>query len=211
MLRPRIAVLSRLPPLLFITLSCRCCATRIWARVESRLTLPRQNFRHPEDATEQLRRGLELHERLFGRRPSGVWPSEGSVSNEVLTLAARLGIEWMATDEGCSGAPSIPRLRETARQAVGRRSSSLYNIYRSEQDESPLHLIFRDHSLSDLIGFVYSGMPPQEAVQHFLRQLRESAQPVLAQGRDAIVPIILDGENAWEYYPARDANSAPSL
>jgi alpha-amylase/alpha-mannosidase (GH57 family) len=24
---------------------------------------------------------------------------------------------------------------------------------------------------------------------------------VLAQGRDAVVSVILDGENAWEYYP----------
>ena len=64
-----------------------------------------------------------------------------------------------------------------------------------------MNLIFRDHTISDLIGFVYSGMPPQEAASHLMHNIRQSAQPVLNAGRDAVVPIILDGENAWEYYP----------
>src|SRR5208337_2128354 len=34
-----------------------------------------------------------------------------------------------------------------------------------------------------------------------LRNIKDAAQPVLAQGRDAVVSVILDGENAWEYYP----------
>src|SRR6478672_4253214 len=44
-------------------------------------------------------------------------------------------------------------------------------------------------------------MPPQEAADHLMRNIRESAEPVLRSGADAVVPIILDGENAWEYYP----------
>src|SRR5438270_13913688 len=64
-----------------------------------------------------------------------------------------------------------------------------------------MNIVFRDHSLSDLIGFVYSGVPPGDAASDFLRRVKESAAPVLAAGRDAVVPIILDGENAWESYP----------
>jgi hypothetical protein len=64
-----------------------------------------------------------------------------------------------------------------------------------------MNLVFRDHTISDLIGFVYSGMPPQEAADHLMRNIRDSAEPVLRTGSDAVVPIILDGENAWEYYP----------
>src|SRR5207247_6578629 len=62
--------------------------------------LPQNRFRHPEDAREQLQRGLDLHEKTFGIRPKGVWPSEGSVSEEALSIAAELGVNWMATDEG---------------------------------------------------------------------------------------------------------------
>jgi LPS sulfotransferase NodH len=64
-----------------------------------------------------------------------------------------------------------------------------------------MHLVFRDHAISDLIGFVYSGMPPQEAAAHLIQNIKDSAQPVLAKGNDVVVSIILDGENAWEYYP----------
>ena len=77
----------------------------------------------------------------------------------------------------------------------------LYTIYRYENAGTEMNLLFRDHTLSDLIGFVYSGMPPQEAANNLMHKIRESAQPIVANGQDAVVPIILDGENAWEYYP----------
>ena len=64
-----------------------------------------------------------------------------------------------------------------------------------------MHLIFRDHAISDLVGFVYSGMPAPDAANHLIRNIKDAAQPILSKGRDAMVPIILDGENAWEYYP----------
>ena len=64
-----------------------------------------------------------------------------------------------------------------------------------------MHMVFRDHTISDLIGFVYSGMPPADAARHLIGNIKEAAKPVLAKGRDAVVSIILDGENAWEYYP----------
>ena len=37
--------------------------------------------------------------------------------------------------------------------------SKLYTIHRFENDQTKMNLIFRDHTISDLIGFVYSGMP----------------------------------------------------
>jgi hypothetical protein len=76
----------------------------------------------------------------------------------------------------------------------------LYTPYQYENGDTKMNLIFRDHTISDLIGFVYSGMPPQEAAQHLVRNIKDSARSVIESGRDAVVPIILDGENAWEYY-----------
>ncbi len=61
-------------------------------------------------------------------------------------------------------------------------------------------MIFRDHYLSDLVGFVYSKMPAADAANDFIHRIRENSQPLLANGRDALVPIVLDGENAWEHY-----------
>jgi hypothetical protein len=164
--------------------------------------LPQNRFRHPEDAREQLTRALDLHQQVFGVRPKGVWPSEGSVSEEALAIAHSLSVEWMATDEGVLGrSTGLFFARDGNGRLPAHLAERLYNIHRYENGGSAMHMVFRDHTLSDLIGFVYSGMPPGEAAQHLLRNIQEAAQPVLAQGRDAVVSVILDGENAWEYYP----------
>ena len=166
------------------------------------LHLPERRFRHPEDAEEQLRRGLGLHERVLGRRPRGAWPSEGSVSEEVLAIAHKVGLEWMATDEGVLGRSlGVSLHRDRSGRLEAGALQRLYTIYRYEKQESALHLVFRDHALSDMIGFVYSGMPAREAAAHLIQSLKDSAQPVLRSGENAVVSIILDGENAWEFYP----------
>ncbi len=36
-----------------------------------------------------------------------------------------------------------------------------------------MNMIFRDHTISDLVGFVYSGMPAQEAAHHLIRNIRK--------------------------------------
>jgi alpha-amylase/alpha-mannosidase (GH57 family) len=166
------------------------------------LPLPQNRFRHPEDAREQLVRALDLHEKIFGSRPKGVWPSEGSVSEEMLGIAHSLGIQWMATDEGVLGRTTgLFFARDGNGRMPAHLSEKLYNIHCYEKGSTAMHMVFRDHSISDLIGFVYSGMPPTDAAQHLLNSIKDAARPVLDRGRDAVVSIILDGENAWEYYP----------
>ena len=166
------------------------------------LSLPQNRFRHPEDAREQLRRAIDFHQQVFGLRPVGVWPSEGSLSDEVLTIAHELGVNWMATDEGVLGRSlGVNFARDGSGRLSDQQAEQLYTIYRFEGGRTRMHLIFRDHTISDLIGFVYSGMNEHEAAAHLMRNIRQAAQPVLDKGKDAVVSIILDGENAWEYYP----------
>jgi alpha-amylase/alpha-mannosidase (GH57 family) len=165
------------------------------------LPLPHNRFRHPEDAREQLMRGLDLHEKVFGVRPVGVWPSEGSVSEEVLSIAQKLGVQWMATDEGVLGRSlDVHFARDGNGRLPGHLAEKLYTIHRFQNAQAEMNMIFRDHTISDLVGFVYSGMPAQDAANHLMHNIRQAAQPLLDSGRDAMVPIILDGENAWEYY-----------
>jgi alpha-amylase/alpha-mannosidase (GH57 family) len=178
------------------------CDTNVGAQSTPRLNLPTRLFRHPDDATLQIQRALDSHQALFGVRPTGLWPSEGSVSEETLTLACRQGIQWMATDEGVLGRSlDFHFTRHDGERLQGDGAERLYNIYRYEKDGTRMHLVFRDHHLSDLIGFVYSGMPAQEAANHLIQSIKNSAQSVLEKGKAAVVSIILDGENAWEYYP----------
>jgi len=166
------------------------------------LPLPHNRFRHPEDAREQLKRGLDLHQETFGLRPKGVWPSEGSVSEEVFAIAAALGIDWMATDEGVlSRTLGMSFMRDGRGRLPDASAAKLYTIHRYENAQTRMHLVFRDHAISDLIGFVYSGVAAEEAARQLIENIKESAQPVLRSGSDAVIPIILDGENAWEYFP----------
>jgi alpha-amylase/alpha-mannosidase (GH57 family) len=178
------------------------CDTNAGAISSPGLALPQNRFRHPEDAREQLTRALDLHQQVFGVRPKGVWPSEGSVSEEVLAIANSLGINWMATDEGVLGRTAgVFFARDGNGRLPANLAERLYNIHRYEKGQTAMHMVFRDHTISDLIGFVYSGMAPNDAASHLLTNIKEAARPVLEKGRDAVVSIILDGENAWEYYP----------
>src|SRR5450755_332922 len=178
------------------------CDTNSGGESTPGLPLPTRRFRRPDDAALHIRRAIELHEQTFGARPAGLWPSEGSVSEEVLGLAYNQGIQWMATDEGVLGrSVGYNFSRDAHGRLHGDSAEMLYNIHRYEKGDTRMNMVFRDHTLSDLVGFVYSGMPPQDAANHLLQSIREAARPVLDRGRDAVVSIILDGENAWEYYP----------
>jgi alpha-amylase/alpha-mannosidase (GH57 family) len=147
-------------------------------------------FSWPEDAEWQIRAALDFAEERFGKRPAGMWPSEGSVSDQTFAIAARQGVQWMATDNGV--------LSATLHTLAG--AWETYRPYRWTQGQNSMNLLFRDRFLSDLIGFVYSHMDTNEAAHHFLDRIRDNARALHAQGQEAIVPIILDGENAWEHY-----------
>jgi alpha-amylase/alpha-mannosidase (GH57 family) len=147
-------------------------------------------FRYPQDARRQLSLAREYVTRHFGKAPVGLWPSEGSVSDEAFALAAELGFQWAATDSGV--------LNRTLGHGVP--VDGLYRPYEWRQDRRRMGVLFRDHYLSDLIGFVYSKMDAHAAAGDFLHRIAENCSGILASGRNALVPIILDGENAWEYY-----------
>jgi len=174
------------------------CDTAIAQESHPGVKLPHRRFRHPEDARDQLRGAVALHERVFGRRPQGLWPSEGSVSDEVLRLAAEEGFIWAATDEGV--------LARTKQMGFNRRGDGtlqggeeLYRPQAFSTGGKPISLFFRDHQLSDLIGFVYSRMEPQAAAADLHQRIRAAGRST--GQRPAVVSVILDGENAWEYYP----------
>jgi alpha-amylase/alpha-mannosidase (GH57 family) len=146
-------------------------------------------FAAPEDAEVQLARAVEHHERIFGRRPIGLWPPEGSVSPEVIPMAARHGFQWLATDEGV-----------LARSLTsGQRGGSPYAPYRVSVEGASLDVVFRDRMLSDLLGFTYAHNPPEAAADDFLG--RVAAIAARDPGRQHMVAVILDGENPWEAYP----------
>ncbi len=160
-------------------------------------------FSYPNDAIAQVQKGVDIYQQHFGRDPRGLWPGEGAVSEEVIKFVSDAGFEWMA-----SGEPVLARslgLSGFTRNSedVVQEADGLYRPYYVQfRDNPPVGMVFRDVRLSDMIGFEYSGDPPEEAAADFMSRLEAIRQRLIQEGADGphLVSVILDGENAWEYY-----------
>ena len=171
------------------------CDTGIARMCQPGDPLPRPPFRYPEDADMHLAKAVEIYERNFGFAPKGMWPSEGSVSPEALAKIRKHGIQWCASDEGVIGGSAVEI--EGVQKASG---ADPYRPYVFDTEDGPLHMIFRDHELSDHIGFHYFNTPAPEAAAHFVNRLVEKVRAAIPKG-PALAPVILDGENCWEHFP----------
>ena len=164
--------------------------------------LPKNVEPYRDDVVEQIRRAVAQHVEMFGSPPRGMWPSEGSVSQEIIPAMADAGIEWIATDEEI--------LSHSTEHFVGRdghghvnRPEMLFRPWRVEHEGKSLQIVFRDHGLSDQIGFHYQRNDPVWAADDLIGKVIGIGRAVSGRtgGRPPLVPIILDGENCWEFYP----------
>jgi alpha-amylase/alpha-mannosidase (GH57 family) len=177
------------------------CDTDINRRTNPSAEVHRPRFAHPEDALAQLAQAAAYHERLFGRRPAGLWPSEGSVSDAMVPLVAQAGFEWMATDELIL-ARTLGETFTRDGNGVLDRPERLYRPYVVTAGGGRVTSVFRDHALSDLIGFVYASWPAEAAADDFVGRLVQAGRRFAERtaGEEALIPVILDGENAWEHF-----------
>ncbi|MBN1290869.1 MAG: glycoside hydrolase, partial [Candidatus Latescibacteria bacterium] len=171
------------------------CDTNIATAGMPGCLLPKNRFSQPDDAEKQVTLALDYFKKKLGKKPAGMWPSEGSVSPEALEIINRAGIQWIATDEDIL-AKSVKDYK---------RDRDLYQPWKAHN----VTVFFRDHYLSDQIGFVYARNPADVAVEDFLGRLQAIAKS--GTGRPKCVSIILDGENAWETYPNSGKNFLESL
>jgi len=165
------------------------CTTEAALEANPHCRLPIERFSHVEDGREHITRAVGSHTARFGRAPVGMWPSEGSVSDAVVDLVHECGVRWLATDDGL--------LARTLGRNVTLEDRCRPHIRRG------VSIFFRDHGLSDRVGFVYSRMSPEQAVNDFmghLEAIRRDVKPS-ASAPPPVVTVALDGENAWEYYP----------
>jgi alpha-amylase/alpha-mannosidase (GH57 family) len=164
--------------------------------------LPRYTGGYPEDAAVHVRRAVEYHTATFGRPPTGMWPAEGSVCQAMLPLLGSHGIRWLATDEEVLSASTQGFVGRDARGQV-RNPEHLYRPYRVGEAGHELGIVFRDHVLSDMIGFHYQRSDAAAAADDLLGHLHRIDQATGGggSGPPPLVSIILDGENCWEHYP----------
>ncbi len=144
-----------------------------------------------------LQHGIEVFEGFFGRKPKGVWLSEGGLSDDAIAQLAEIDIEWTASGEAlwrnsCNKNPDC-----NPENTTGVRP--LFMPYRL--DDLHTRIYFRDDGLSDLIGFEYSDWHADDAVADFVKHVETIADGLGEDADKHVISVILDGENAWEYYP----------
>ncbi len=143
-------------------------------------------------ARAHVEAALADHADRFGKPPCGVWPAEGGVSDGALRVLGQAGVQWAATGEGV-----LRHSLAAAGADLSQKAAWSTTPYRLPGCETAL--FFRDDHLSDLIGFEYKGWFGADAIRHFVHALDEVRRH--APGPNPVVSVILDGENAWEYYP----------
>ena len=140
-----------------------------------------------------IRKGIEVFEKHFGFKPAGCWPSEGAVSSETLRLLEEEGFAWAA-----SGQQVLHNSLVAAAGEDGLHEHWVHEPYRVL--EGKLNCFFRDDGLSDLIGFSYADWHADDAVNNLVQHLENIDEATVGKP-NRVVSIIMDGENAWEYYP----------
>jgi len=146
-------------------------------------------------ATAHVLSAKKSHESHFGVQPRGMWPAEGGVSHAALSLMADHGVEWAATGQAVLANSLLKSHLSTAD-----KDDYLYQPYRVTNGKNDILCFFRDDQLSDKIGFEYAKIHSRDAVNDFVQTL-EHIQQNNAGDKPRIVSVILDGENAWEYFP----------
>jgi alpha-amylase/alpha-mannosidase (GH57 family) len=172
------------------------------------MQMPKARFQWSEDIPRHLDKAWQIYEDRFGCSPRGLWPSEQSVSPAILPYVAERGFQWLCSDEAVLG--------WTLKHFFHRNESGnvyepelMYQPYRLETPHGDLAIVFRDHRLSDLVGFTYSAMNPQAAATDLIGHLDAIADTLVQRQSESdsntleqpwLVTIALDGENCWEFY-----------
>lgn len=163
------------------------------------LSLPKKRLLANDDAKIQVESAVQAYEKYFGQKPRGMWPSEGAVSDDIIPILTQAGFRWIASDEEVL-AHSMGR--QIVRDEHGNviTHDILYKPYRINVRNNIIDMVFRDHNISDLIGFRYSKYNADAAVSDFINRIHH-LKKYTSNGKPLLISIILDGENAWEYYP----------
>jgi alpha-amylase/alpha-mannosidase (GH57 family) len=179
------------------------CDTSVARMSTPAMELPKRRFAYPEDARWHLENAIKYYTEQFGRPPRGMWPSEGSVSDEALEIMMSLGIKWVATDEDILFKSLA--LEDKAAHKGHHRGGMLdrrliYQPYSLRRAGESITMIFRDKNLSDIISFNYNAWDQKDAAMDLMAHFRKIAEHMRKDASTGLATIAMDGENAWEYF-----------
>lgn len=143
-----------------------------------------------------IQQGIDCFEKHFGFRPKGIWLSEGAISEDAVTLVEEFGFKWTASGEGVWR--NSMHLSDHDPEKIHSKRA-LFHPY--VLNDHKIKLFFRDDGLSDMIGFEYSKINSVDAANDLVQNLVNIADFLGNSADRHVVSVIMDGENAWEYYP----------
>ena len=163
-----------------------------------------ERFSWPNDAIAQLKKSVEIYTDHFGQAPVGLWPAEGSVSEDIVPLVAKAGYQFMQSGESVlAESLDLGSFTRNSDETVQEADALYRPYYVVAESGEKVAIFFRDLTLSDKLGFTYSQTPGEEAAADLMQRLENIRLRLEEEGAEGphIVSIVLDGENAWEYYP----------
>lgn len=133
------------------------------------------------DAVAQVETARGIAREVLGVDVDGMWPAEGAVSLDAVSVFAEYDLRWIASDE------------QVLERSLGDwdRGRDLNHPYRLGA-QTPA-IFFRDRVLSDEIAFRCAELPAEEAAAHLVDRVIDASGDVLT--------LVLDGENPWAPYP----------
>lgn len=157
-----------------------------------------------EDAKIQTKMALDRMEKLFGKRPSGIWPSEHCVSPEELELFGELGVQWTVSDEGIlTNSIDFDFVRDFKgylEDPYFLMKSYKYKVKGSGKN-SNIQMVFRDSVIPNLISFEYANHDPKVAASDLYDRIKVIQNKLqTSPDKNHILTIAMDGENCWENY-----------
>jgi alpha-amylase/alpha-mannosidase (GH57 family) len=145
-----------------------------------------------------LTEGIKTFKHFFGRRPDGCWASEGALSDATLALLNESDFTWTATGDSVLHNSLKHSANADSSESLKTTGTCLHRAFHFSK--TPINCFFRDDGLSDLIGFKYATWHADDAVGDLLNHM-EAIASTCETCDDSVISIIMDGENAWEYFP----------
>lgn len=159
------------------------------------LRKPLLRFSWPQDARWHIQKAQDVFKGIFDAPALGSWPSEGSVSEDIIALYKSEGIRWLATDEAILFKSLTSEY--VSFEMIQKHKSLIYQPYSFQG----VNFLFRDRTLSDAISFIYQAWDDTvSAAYALLDQLEKASNDSQEFLEQPVITIIMDGENAWEYY-----------
>ncbi|MBU0694241.1 MAG: hypothetical protein KKC11_06180 [Candidatus Omnitrophica bacterium] len=159
------------------------------------LKKPLSRFTAPLDCAWHLEASKDIFKETFGTVPCGSWPSEGGVSEDVISLYADEGFKWIGADEAI-----LFKSLTTEYVSYDTIKNQRHLIYRPYRFKG-VDIFFRDRNFSDMLSFIYQGWDDSAfAASDLLEHFKRTHCHIRDIFKQRAITIIMDGENAWEYY-----------